>query len=136
MTTDAVTFQLLQNALSASNARQAAFAANIANAQTPGYKRQDVTFETLLTSAISTPTATLGERYIPISTGNSQDLQTMAQVQSASVTDTQTIIQNNGNNVDIDAEMARLAENQIRYNTLIQDVQTRLSRLRTAINGG
>ncbi|MCL6637754.1 MAG: hypothetical protein K6T26_07380, partial [Alicyclobacillus sp.] len=45
-------------------------------------------------------------------------------------------IDNSGNNVDIDAEMARLAQNQIRYNALVQDVRIRLDRWKNAIDGG
>lgn len=116
--------------------RQQVYASNIANAQTPGYKRQDVQFETVLANAMSTPVAKIGERTIPISISNQPNLQEIAQIQPVVVTDNQTKIGNNGNNVDIDSEMANLAQNQIRYNALVQDVQNRISRLRTAINGG
>ena len=136
MSSDALTFQLLQSALMATNMRQQVYASNIANAQTPGYKRQDVQFETVLANAMSTPVAKIGERTIPISISNQPNLQEIAQIQPVVVTDNQTKIGNNGNNVDIDSEMANLAQNQIRYNALVQDVQNRISRLRTAINGG
>ncbi len=136
MSSDASTFQLLQSALMATNLRQQVYAANIANAQTPGYKRQDVSFETTLQNALSAPEATLGERFIPIYIPNQPNWQAISEVQPKIVTSNNTMIENNGNNVDIDAEMADLATNQIRFNALVQDVQARISRLRTAINGG
>jgi flagellar basal-body rod protein FlgB len=136
MSSDASTFQLLQNALLATNMRQQVYASNIANAQTPGYKRQDVQFETMLQNAMSAPEAYPGERTIPIPSPNQANWQSIAQIQPVLVTDNQTTVGNDGNNVDIDSEMANLAENQIRYNTLVQDVQVRLTQMKNAINGG
>jgi len=133
---DNTTFQLLQSALLAANMRQQVYANNIANAQTPGYKRQDVQFESVLNQTMSAPLPVMGERSIPIPSSSSLNWMNLTNVKPQIVTDNQSVVQNNGNNVDIDAEMADLAENQIRYNTLIQDVQDRLTQLRTAINGG
>ena len=41
-----------------------------------------------------------------------------------------------GNNVNIDAESAKLAKNQIFYNTLAQQLSSELRKLNMAINGG
>lgn len=41
-----------------------------------------------------------------------------------------------GNNVDVDKEMAKLAETQIAYNAVAQVTATKLSGLRNAINEG
>ncbi|MBH9787504.1 flagellar basal body rod protein FlgB, partial [Clostridioides difficile] len=43
---------------------------------------------------------------------------------------------NNGNAVDMDAEQAKLAENQIYYNALIDRVNGKLNTLNTVIKGG
>jgi flagellar basal-body rod protein FlgB len=133
MRTEFDTFLMLQHALDAANLRQRVYANNIANIDTPGYKREDVQFESVLSrylaEAVDQPLS---------SPSGTADLawQRAAAVEPAVVVDPAgTQIENNGNNVDVDAEMARLAENQIRYNALIQEVQTRLSRWRTAING-
>jgi flagellar basal-body rod protein FlgB len=129
MTLDFGTFHLLQNALTAANLRQGVYANNIANVDTPGYRRQDVSFESLLQDQLATQTEGDGPLTAPV-------LARMLAVQPQVVTDTTTTVQNNGNNVDIDAEMSELAENQIRYNALVQDVDLRIARLREAINGG
>jgi len=137
MTTDSVVFQVLQNALQVSNLRQQVYANNIANADTPGYKRQDVSFESLLKSAMMEPLNASGSGAQGLNTTTvTPNFAAMAQIQPNIVTDTSTTVDNNGNNVDVDAEMSRLAENQIRYNALTQDIRTRLTRMQTAINGG
>lgn len=43
---------------------------------------------------------------------------------------------NNGNGVDMEAEQAKLAENQIYYNALIDRVNGKLNTLNTVIKGG
>ncbi|ACV58153.1 flagellar basal body rod protein FlgB [Alicyclobacillus acidocaldarius] len=130
-------FELLQNALDASTLRQAVYANNIANAETPGYKRQDVAFETLLQNALSgQASGALGEAQIPIGgDAPSYDLNALPDVTPVVYTDPSTTVNSNGNNVDITEEMVLLAENQVRYDTLVQVISGRLYSLRTAITG-
>ncbi|MDI9259058.1 flagellar basal body rod protein FlgB [Alicyclobacillus sendaiensis] len=130
-------FELLQSALDASTLRQAVYANNIANAGTPGYKRQDVAFETLLQSALAGgPSGALGDAQIPIGENEpTYDLRALPSVTPQVYTDTSTTVNSNGNNVDVTEEMVLMAENQVRYDTLVQDISDRLARLRTAITG-
>jgi flagellar basal-body rod protein FlgB len=51
------------------------------------------------------------------------------------VTDQSTVINNNRNNVDIDKEMSLLAENQLRYSLLIQQVNHDVNMMRIGIKG-
>lgn len=137
MNSDLTSFQLLENALRAAQLRQQVYSNNIANIDTPGYKRQDVQFENVLQDALQrtvvpTPSGAQGAVGFP----QSLNWTAAVSVQPTVVQDSSTVVDNNGNNVDVDAEMSKLAENQIQYNALIQDVQSRLARLRTAINGG
>lgn len=137
MNSDIAAIQLLQNALNVSQLRQKVYANNIANVDTPGYKRQDVNFESLLAANMSEPGQSgFGQLYIPIPDMASLNMSQALQVQPQVVTDTSTTVDNNGNNVDVDAEMSKLAENQIHYNALVQDLQSRFSRLKNAIDGG
>jgi flagellar basal-body rod protein FlgB len=39
-----------------------------------------------------------------------------------------------GNNVDIDTEQANLAENQIKYNALMESMSQEFSRIKTALS--
>lgn len=130
-------FELLQSALDASTLRQAVYANNIANAGTPGYKRQDVAFESMLQSALgSEGSDALGETHIPIGAEQpSYNLTALPNVTPQVYTDTSTTVNSNGNNVDITEEMVLMAENQVKYDTLVQDIADRLDRLRTAITG-
>jgi flagellar basal-body rod protein FlgB len=46
-----------------------------------------------------------------------------------------SVMNNNMNNVDIDREMSLMAENQLRYNTYIQEINERIKMMRTAVEG-
>jgi flagellar basal-body rod protein FlgB len=137
MNSDLAAFQLLENALRAAQLRQEVYANNIANMDTPGFKRSDVQFESLLQEALQRPQTASSDSSVgtlPQQTG--WNWSAALAVQPVVTTDSQTAVDNNGNNVDIDAEMAKLAENQVRYNALVQDVKSRFDRLRNAIEGG
>jgi flagellar basal-body rod protein FlgB len=125
MRTDIAAFDLLQGALKAAQLRQQVYANNIANADTPGYKRQDVVFESLLQSQLGLQSGQQGN----VNWGS------VAQIQPQVVQDNTSAISNNGNNVSINNEMTKLAENQIRYNALIEDMKLRFTRTQKAIGG-
>ena len=102
--------------------RQEAIAANLANAQTPGYKRVDVDgdFESAFKDALQA--------------GRSDQIQRMdaklAVDKAAPVNDAM------GNTVDIEKEMVHLSENQIQHQLETRMIGGRLARLRMAIKGG
>ncbi|WP_239617045.1 flagellar basal body rod protein FlgB [Cohnella mopanensis] len=127
-------FQRLENAINAAAMRQRVLANNIANVDTPYFKRSDVVFEELLSQAIGnqqTPMLTGGvtnPRHFPI---NSSYPTPSPKV----VTDESTAINNNRNNVDVDKEMAMLAENQLRYNLIAQQINHDAKMMRIGIRG-
>ncbi|MCL6442037.1 MAG: flagellar basal body rod protein FlgB [Alicyclobacillus sp.] len=125
--------QVLQHALQAADLRQQVYANNIANVETPGYKREDVAFESMLQAALEQSDQAAGNSLFTPS-GSSLNLTSAAAVVPQIVMDTSTQTDNNGNNVDLDAEMADMAENQIRYETLLQALTDQFSRLKTAID--
>lgn len=94
--------------------RNEAISNNIANVDTPGFKRQDVNFEEFLKAAKSKNVQDFKVRTI-------RDYST-------------TSMRMDGNNIDIDKEMAELAKNQIMFNALAQ--VSSYSSLRTAIREG
>lgn len=111
-----VTQVALERALAGSALRQRALADNLANANTPGFKRSDVDFHGALARALdgaAGPDA----------------------VQFAMQEDTTTSARADGNNVDVDAEMASLAENALDYQSLATVAKARVRILETAING-
>jgi flagellar basal-body rod protein FlgB len=128
-----ISFKRLQGALDASNTRQQTIADNIANADTPYYKRSDVSFEEILRQQ------TDGD--MPVLKGKVTDSRHFVIGPSSSVPtpvvtmDHSTSMNNNQNNVDIDKEMSLLAENQLRYNAYIQQVNEQIKMMRVGVEG-
>lgn len=125
-------FNRLRSAIDASNTRQQVISNNIANADTPYFKRSEVSFESLLQSEMNGVSSIKGRmtntRHIAIGSVGS--------IPTAKITsDDSTAMNNNKNNVDIDSEMTSLAENQLRYNTYIEEVNHQIKMMRTAMGG-
>ncbi len=123
---------VLQQAISASSLRQKVISNNIANVNTPGYKKSEVVFEDLLQSAISgdkLPLVKTNARHLPI--------QKAADIPAATIqVDDTTSIRPDGSNVDIDVEMASLAKNSIYYNAVVQQMGSYFTTLKSAIREG
>lgn len=90
--------------------RQKLVASNIANADTPGYKTQDVDFQASLHAASEggSPVA------VPVSG---------------------LAVRNDGNNVDLDREARLLAENALRFNVAANLMHSQIQQVREAIKG-
>lgn len=114
----------LHKALDASWLRNEVISNNIANVDTPGYKRKTVKFEEFLNSEMRTGKITSGKtRFRSSDILVTQDYETLS-------------YRSDGNNVDIENEMAELATNSLRYNTLIQKMNGDFQNLRKVIRGG
>ena len=114
---------VLDKAADAAWLRNDAIANNIANVDTPGYKRQDVAFEGELKKAIgrSSNTSNMDQRVAAIRT---------AQLKPVPYTDLSGYSYRlDGNNVDIDTENVMLAENQIKYQGLINSISEEFNNL-------
>ncbi len=128
-------FRRLEGAMSAANLRQQVITNNIANADTPYFKRSQVSFENVLQSQMDDSSSsfhgiTTNPRHFQIgSAPGSVPQPTVTQ-------DTGTVMNNNLNNVDIDVEMSDLAENQLRYNAYVEQINHQIKMMRTAIQGG
>ncbi|CAM3066353.1 MULTISPECIES: flagellar basal body rod protein FlgB [Paenibacillus] len=128
-----ISFQRLQGALDASNIRQRTIADNIANADTPYFKRSDVAFEEMLQEQMN------GD--MPVLKGKVTDSRHFVIGPSSSIPtpvvnmDQSTSMNNNQNNVDVDKEMSLLAENQLRYNAYIQQVNEQIKMMRVGVEG-
>ena len=106
---------VLDKAADASWIRNEAISNNIANVDTPGYKRQDVNFEEQLRNAMKNSRYTsIDERVANV------DLETLNPI---TYRDHSTLSYRlDGNNVDIDTENVELASNQIRYQGLTDSI--------------
>ncbi len=99
---------------------------NIANVDTPGYKRKDVAFNAYLEEALI-GVGTLDDRIMKINTR-------LEEINCSVYTDNVNLSYRiDGNNVDISTENVYLAENQIRYNALVDSMNQEFSRIRTAL---
>lgn len=115
---------VLQQAADASWLRNNILANNIANVDTPNYKRQDVQFETYLIEQMAGGDTM--DHYV-----DGMDLST---IEATLYTDNSTLsYRYDGNNVDIDTENSELAKNQIKYNVMTDSISQEFNRLRTAI---
>jgi flagellar basal-body rod protein FlgB len=106
----------LQRAISGASARQQALSANIANADTPGYRRVDVDFHGALAAAMSQGAGALTQTSFTPQVDNSAGA-----------------VRADGNTVDIDAESAKLAENTLDQQTMVEVAQARIHILESAI---
>lgn len=92
---------------------------NISNADTPGYKRKDVKFETLLLEEINKS----GHNKLDIS-----NIEPIIYVDKANFS-----YRMDDNNVDIDVEMVENAKVQLRYNTLIERTASQIERYKSIL---
>lgn len=117
---------VLDRAADASWIRENAIANNVANVDTPGYKRQDVEFQNILEHELrNTKYRSLQEavNQVPLD-----------QLESRIYTDYASYSYRlDGNNVDIDTENVELASEQLRYQTLTTAVTQEFSRMRSAM---
>jgi flagellar basal-body rod protein FlgB len=115
---------VLDKAADASWTRNDVLANNIANADTPGYKRKDVQFETYLSNAVA-GTDSLDEQIANIDL-NELNATTYTEQSGLSY-------RSDENNVDITTENAELAKNQLKYYTLMNSISQEFSRLKSAL---
>jgi len=117
------TQDIMQRAMSASLIRQEVIADNIANADTPHFKRREVAFESELFRALNSedpdpfPAAVTHPRHILFS----QPVD-YREVKPIVYLDYSTTYRNDGNNVDIEKEMVDARENALRYMAMSQRV--------------
>ena len=114
---------VLDKAADASWMRQEAISNNIANVNTPGYKRQDVAFEDSLQEAISN--SRYRSTYEKVANLRKADLRTRSYTDSSGFS-----YRLDGNNVDIDTENAALARNQLKYNALVDSINHEFSMIK------
>lgn len=116
---------ILNKAADACWTRGQLLANNLANVSTPGYKRQDIEFQSYLANALQ-GSGTLDNRVANV------DLQS---IEPNIYTDNTSLSYRlDGNNVDIDTESANVAENQITHSALLEAMTQEFSRIRTVLS--
>ena len=117
---------VLDRAADAAWQRNEAISNNIANVDTPGYKRQNVAFESVLQQALG------NNRYESmddkVANVDLSRLRGRAYVDYANYS-----YRLDGNNVDIENENVMLAENQLKYQGLISSINQEFTNLKTVM---
>ena len=121
---------ILHRTMDAATIRQQVLANNIANADTPNFKRSTLNFEAELKRALDSenvhePQAAMtNKKHIPFShVQNYRDVRPTRFLDYLSQTD------NNGNNVDAEQESMLLLQNQLRYDLLTRSVSNQFTQL-------
>ncbi|MCS6838208.1 MAG: flagellar basal body rod protein FlgB [Bdellovibrionaceae bacterium] len=107
---------------------------NIANSETPNYKAKKIDFEQALKRQLDLEKirqlSASHPNHIPV--GGTVSASARAEIYE----DPDGPVSNDGNTVDLEKEMTRLAENQIQYKTLIQLINKKLASLKYAVGEG
>lgn len=145
-----LTSQVMNKALDGLSRRHTAIASNLANVDTPNYKRRDVSFEGALSNAIQehrkmgslSHRQASNDEQLPMRITESAHFpigQAGVSVDdiNPSITETQNLeYRLDGNSVDVETEMVQLAKNTERYNAIARMESGYFKGLRAVITGG
>lgn len=118
---------LLTKAADASWKRESVISNNIANVDTPGYKRKDLDFEGVLTEELG--------RCKHRSLDSKVSELDLSKLNPTVYTDSSNYsYRMDGNNVDIDTENVELASEQIKYEGLTSSINSQFERMKSVIS--
>nr|WP_050181459.1 flagellar basal body rod protein FlgB [Domibacillus robiginosus] len=118
----------LERGLDYAALKQRTIANNIANVDTPNYKSKEVNFKKIMENNQSNfKNNRTDQRHFDFSASSSSHVIMTARNMSYN---------ENGNSVDVDAEMSKMAQNQIYYNALTDRLSSKYSSLTNIIKGG
>lgn len=108
--------------------RNEAITSNIANAETPGYRAVDINFTNELNNAFG-----IGTEGAALKATNSKHMDISSSSNAHLMPDYSGTTKADGNNVDIDIQMGRLAYNSGKYSTASSIIRKQLTLLKNAI---
>jgi flagellar basal-body rod protein FlgB len=125
---------ILTREMDVSILRRSVIANNIANSDTPNFKRSEVTFESQLKRALDSEKVVPFPQYITnerhIAFDKPMDYR---QVKPQRLLDYLTESKNNGNNVDIEQEGMDSLENELLYTTIAQAISAEIARVNVVL---
>ncbi len=119
---------VLGKAANASWLRNEVINNNIANVNTPNYKRQDVSFDDTLAIELKKTGTTQVDLDKRVANADSTRLEGKIYTDATNYS-----YRIDGNNVDIDTENVELASNEIKYNGLVSSINAEFARLKSVI---
>ena len=127
---------LLEKGLDGASLRQKALSNNLANVNTPNYKRKDVNFQGILENEVeraADDNLKLDKTSAKhLSAGGFNKGQSSFKITTAD----NTSYKNDDNNISVDVEMTKLAKNHLYYNTLTRQINNKFSMIKNVINKG
>lgn len=126
------TMQALAAGLKFREMRQEVISSNIANAETPGYKAKRLEFEKALARALDVD----GQMGMKVEDGRHFDVGSgsFENLEPEVIEDPNGVVNESGNTVNREDEMARMAENKIMYDTLVQLMNKKLGLKKYVLN--
>ncbi|ROP49401.1 flagellar basal-body rod protein FlgB [Enterobacter sp. BIGb0383] len=129
-------FRFQQEALNLRAQRQEILAANIANADTPGYQARDVDFSSELKKVMErgraensgVSLALTSSRHIPAQTISTPSVDLLYRIPDQPALD--------GNTVDMDRERTQFADNSLQYQTGLTLLGSQIKGMMTVLQGG
>ncbi|MDO8141516.1 MAG: flagellar basal body rod protein FlgB [Candidatus Brocadiales bacterium] len=112
---------LLEKMLDVSSVKHKVIANNIANVNTPGYKKMDVSFADQLEKALNEASPNKFDALQPKIVISKED--------------TSGTVRNDGNNVDMDKEVSALVKNTLSYSIYTQLLAKKYEVVKSAIEG-
>ncbi len=107
----------LEAGIRAESLRQKAIANNIANLETPGYRRIDVEFKELLVKALD-------------SSGEAE----LSQIEPKIYQPNTTPVRSNGNDVNLETEVGEMVKNTLRHKAYVRLLNKKYNQMELAIN--
>ncbi|ONN26920.1 flagellar basal-body rod protein FlgB [Thermosipho affectus] len=118
-------FHTLKIAMDVALKRQEIHSQNIANAETPNYKRKYIAFEELLSES---------KMKLKLRTTSANHISNIKEsINPILKTQENTSLTNDKNNVDIDVEMAEMVKNALKYQTLSRLISANIERYNTVV---
>lgn len=130
-------YQVLEKSLNSASLQHQMISNNISNVDTPGYKRSEVVFQSKLNEVLGMQ----DKSYLPLSVTHKNHISivpnlTINDINPEIIVNSETSLRTDGNNVDIDFEMTKLAENTAYYSSLAQLTSLKLGTLQSVISDG
>ncbi len=108
---------LLEAGIKAEGLRQQTIASNMANLETPGYRRLDVRFEELLAKAM-----------------DSSESVDVRDIELEIYRPGNTPVKSNGNDVNLEAEVGEMIKNSLRHTAYVRLLRKKLAQIETALS--
>ncbi|MBD5157208.1 MAG: flagellar basal body rod protein FlgB [Butyrivibrio sp.] len=108
--------------------RNEVLGSNMSNVNTPGYKRQDVSFESVLSAAVARASSSSRTLTQTVRNINYNALKPTVYTDNSNLS-----YRLDGNNVDVDVEQIEIASNQYYYKGIIDSMNQEFSRFSTVL---